>query len=318
MKRILLGAIALTAMGAVTAQELTGYAGGLRVKETKENTFTGGVAYTHPVGDYLGFSLSYWNEGHPTDHHRDGVAGQVWVRSGYNEPGWNFGAGAGQYYYFDTTELHSKGSTKYTNDHGWAAIYSLQATYHYENSRWYNQVQLNHISPSSGKDSTTLLVLGVGYQFSGVKGDKLHLEGPSTDEAITLMAGQGITNSLDSERATIAALEYRRAIGRYVDWTVTAINEGSTAQSKRNGVASQLWLIRSVSPKVEIGAGAGFYFNAKVPDADGQRSHKAGLISIATRYHLTRRVVGEVTWNRVVSDYHRDADLFLMGLGYSF
>ncbi len=318
MKRIVLSVVALATVGVVSAQELTGYAGSLRVKATDQSTFTGGVAYAHPLNDYLGFSLSYWNEGHPTDHHRDGVAGQVWVRSGPNEPGWSFGAGAGQYYYFDTTELHSTGATKYTNDHGWAALYSLQATYHYQNSRWYNQVQLNHISPSSGKDATNSLVFGVGYQFGGVKGDKLHLEEAATDESITLMAGQGITNSLDSERATIAALEYRRAVGRYVDWTVTAINEGNTAQSKRNGVATQLWLIRSVSQKVEIGTGAGFYFNGKVPDAEGQRSHKAGLISIGARYHLTKRIVGEATWNRVVSDYHRDADLFLMGLGYSF
>jgi hypothetical protein len=318
MKHLLFGAAALAAWGAATAQELSAYAGALRVSETQQRTFTGGVAYAHPVNDHLGFSLSYWNEGHPTDHHRDGVAGQVWVRSGTNQPGWSFGAGAGQYYYFDTTELHSNGRTKYTNDHGWAAVYSLQATYHYPDSRWYNQVQLNHIAPSSGKDATTALVAGVGYQFGGVRGDKLHLDGPNTDEALTLMAGQGITNSLDSERASIAALEYRRAVGRYIDWTVTAINEGNTAQSKRNGVATQLWLIRSVSPRVEIGTGAGFYFNVRVPDAEGQRSHKAGLVSIGVRYHLSKRIVGEATWNRVVSDYHRDADLFLTGLGYSF
>lgn len=317
MQRLLLSAVALAAAAAAPAQELTGYAGALRVNEAHEHTFTAGVSFTNPVNDYLALSLSYLNEGHPTDHHRDGIAGQIWLRTGYNKPGWTFGAGAGQYYYFDTTELHSDGPTKYTNDHGWAAIYSLQATYHYPDSRWYNQVQINRISPT-GKDSTTSLVLGVGYQFNGVKGDKLHKEGSATDEAVTFMAGQGITNSLDSERATIAAVEYRRAVGRYVDWTVTAINEGNTPQSKRNGVATQLWLIRSLNQKVELGMGAGPYFNVKVPDAEGQRSHKAGLISIGGRYHLAKRVVAQASWNRVVTDYHRDADLLLIGLGYSF
>lgn len=317
MQCILLGAVALAAAAAAPAQELTGYAGALRVNQANESSFSAGVSYAHPVHQHLGLSLSYLNEGHPTDHHRDGVAGQVWLRSGYNNPGWTFGAGAGQYYYFDTTELHSASGTRYTNDHGWAAIYSLQATYHYPDSRWYNQVQINRIAPS-GKDSTTALMLGVGYQFNGVKGDKLHLEGPTTDEALTLMAGQGISNSLDSERATIAALEYRRAVGRYLDWTVTAISEGHTAQSKRNGVATQLWLIRSLNQKVELGMGAGPYFNLKVPDADGQRSHKAGLVSIGGRYHLAKRIVAQASWNRVVTDYHRDADLLLIGLGYSF
>lgn len=318
MKRTLLAALTLAAAGVAPAQELTGYAGGLRVNEAHENTFTAGVSYAHPVTDYLALNLSYWNEGHPIDHHRDGIAGQVWVRTGPNEPGWSFGAGAGRYYLFDTTELHGAGATSYTNDHGWAALYSVQATYHYQNSRWYNQVQINRTSPS-GKNSTTALMLGVGYQFNGVKGDKLHLEeDASTDEALTVMAGQGINNSLSSETSVIEALEYRRAVGRYVDWTVTAINEGSTPQSKRNGVASQLWLVRSVSQQVEIEAGAGFYFNAKVPDGEGQRSHKAGLLSMGARYHLSKHIVGQALWNRVVSDYHRDADLFLIGLGYTF
>ena len=317
MQRILLGVVALAAAATAPAQELTGYAGALRVNETREHSFSAGASFTNPVNDYLALSLSYLNEGHPTGHHRDGVAGQIWLRSGYNKPGWTFGAGAGQYYYFDTSDLHSDSGAKYTNDHGWAAIYSLQATYHYPDSRWYNQVQINRISPT-GKDSTTSLMLGVGYQFNGVKGDKLHLEGPATDEAITLMAGQGITNSLSSETTAIAALEYRRAVGRYVDWTVTALYEGNTPQSKRNGVATQLWLIRSLNQKVELGMGAGPYFNVKVPDAEGQRSHKAGLVSIGGRYHLAKRVVAQASWNRVVTDYHRDADLLLIGLGYSF
>ncbi|MTV39285.1 hypothetical protein GM676_17060 [Duganella radicis] len=300
-----------------SAQEVTAYGGVLRVKEADEATFSAGASYSHPLGEHFALSLSYLNEGHPLSHHRDGVASQVWVRSGRNVPGWSFGAGVGQYYYFDTVDLHSRSGTRYSNDHGWANIYSVQATYHYPDSRWYNQVMVNRISPS-GKDATTSLMLGVGYQFNGVKGDKLHVEGPAADEALTVMAGQGITNSLRSESTAIGALEYRRAVGRYVDWTVTALYEGNTAQSKRNGVATQLWLIRSLNQKVELGMGAGPYFNAQVPDGRGQRSHRAGLVTVGARYHLDRRVVAEAAWNRVVTDYHRDADLLLIGLGYSF
>lgn len=309
--------LALAGAGASQAQELTGYAGALRVNETGESTFSAGVAYAHAVDDHLALNLSYWNEGHPADHHRDGVAGQIWLRTGLNEPGWHFGAGAGRYFYFDTTELHTSGASRYTNDHGWAAIYSLQATYHMPDSRWYGQLQLNRISPGD-KNSTTTLLLGAGYQFSGVKGDKLHLEAKGADQALTLMAGQGITNSLRSETALIGALEYRRSLGRYVDWSVSAIHEGSAPQNRRNGVATQLWLIRSVSRSTEIGAGAGPYFNFRVPDGEGQRSHKAGLLSLGARYHLNRQLVAQAWWNRVVTDYHRDADLFLAGLGYSF
>jgi hypothetical protein len=317
MQRTLMAAFALAAAGAATAQEVTAYGGALRVREADEMTFSVGASYSHPVSDHFALSLSYLNEGHPLAHHRDGVATQLWVRTGYNKPGWTFGAGAGQYYYFDTTDLHSPSGRRYTNDHGWATIVSLQATYHYPDSRWYNQVQINRITPDS-KDATTALMLGVGYQFNGVKGDKLHLVDATTDESISLMGGRGIRNSLRSEGSTIAALEYRRAVGRYVDWTVTAIDEGNAPQSKRNGVATQLWLIRSLSQKVELGMGAGWYFNAKVPDGNQARSHKAGLVSVATRYHLDKHVVGTVNFGRVVTDYHRDADLLLVGIGYSF
>lgn len=318
MRRLLLSSLALAAASTATAQELSAYGGALRVDRAQENSFSVGAAYTHGVNDHVAVSLSYLNEGHPTDHHRDGVAGQVWLRSGAGTPGWSFAVGAGQYYYFDTTELHSSDPAPYTNDHGRAAIYSLQTTYQWADSRWYSQLQLNRIAPHGGKDATTALMAGVGYRFNGVKGDKLHLEDAATDEALTLLAGQRITNSLASERERIGALEYRRAAGRYVDWTVTAINEGDGAGAQRNGVATQLWLIRSLTPRVELGAGAGFYFNAKVPDGEGQRSHKAGLVSVAGRYHLSLHIVAEALFNRVVTDYHRDADLLLIGLGYTF
>ncbi|WP_373991227.1 hypothetical protein [Duganella sp. BuS-21] len=317
MQRTLFAAAILATAGIASAQEVTVYGGGLRVKEADQATFSAGAAYSHPINEHLALSLSYLNEGHPLSHHRDGVAGQVWGRTRSNGSGWSFGAGIGQYYYFDTSDLHSQSGALYTNDHGWAAIYSVQATYHYADSRWYNQVQVNRITPS-GKDSTASLMLGVGYQFNGVKGDKLHVEGPAADEAITLMAGQGISNSLRSETALIGALEYRHAVGRYVDWTVTALHEGNSAQSQRNGVATQLWLIRSLSPKVELGMGAGPYFNLRVPDGEGQRSHRSGLMTVGARYHLDQRVVAEAAWNRVVTDYHRDADLLLVGIGYSF
>jgi len=39
---------------------------------------------------------------------------------------------------------------------------------------------------------------------------------------------------------------------------------------------------------------------------------------VASRYHWSRHVVGELSWSRVATDYHRDADLLLIGLGYSY
>lgn len=315
MRSTIFAAFALSAAAMVHAQDVTVQAGKLRVNDTGENTFSGALAYTHPLSEYMAVSVGYINEGHPENHHRDGFASQFWLRTPVNRYGLSFGAGAGKYYTFDTTYLDNG---EYTNDHNWASIYSLQATYQYPGSRWYNQVQLNRIAPRGSKDTTTAIMVGVGYRFDGVRGDKLHLDGPSTDEALTVMAGLGISNSTHSENSATTAIEYRRALGSYIDWTVTAINEGNSRTTRRNGVATQVWMIRSLNPKVEMGVGIGPYFTAKVPDGPGARTHKAGLVSVGGRYHLAKRIVAEASFNRVVTDYHRDADMLLMGLGYSF
>ena len=290
--------------------------GALQVNNpARETTFGAAIGYTHPAGDYAALSLTYLNEGHPDDHHRDGVAAQAWLRTHATEQGLTLAAGAGRYFYFDTSSLPTA-DEGYDNDHGWAPIYSLQAAWHFSN-RWYAQVQLNRVIPH-GKEGTTSLLVGAGYRFGGVRGDKLHLDGPSTDDTLTLLAGQTILNSFRSERATAGALEYRRAVGHYIDWTVTALNEGSSPQGARSGVATQLWLIRSLNQKVELGMGAGPYGAARVPDGPGARSHWSGLLSIASRYHFTKRIVGQVSWNRVATDYHRDTDVLLMGLVFSY
>ncbi|WP_229211463.1 MULTISPECIES: hypothetical protein [unclassified Duganella] len=316
-RRPLLLATLLLASAAAQAQDLSMQGGALRVSGTNENSFAVGVNYAQPVGDYLALSLGYLNEGHPHNHHRDGVSGQVWLRSHISEQGLSWGVGVGQYYYFDTSRP-SSGGEPYVNDHGWAPIYSVQATWHHPN-RWYTQVQVNRVIPTGAKDPTTSLLVGFGYRFDSVRGDKLHLDGgTSTDDTVTVLAGQSIVNSLESERSRATSIEYRRSVGRYVDWTVTGLSEGTSAGTHRTGVATQLWLIRSLNREVELGMGVGPYLALEVHDVPGTRSHKAGLVSVASRYHFTKQVVGTLSLNRVVTDYHRDADLLMVGLGYSY
>lgn len=308
----LLGALLLGLASAAQAQDVSLQGGLLHVNAKHENSFAAALNYTHPVGQYLAMSLSYLNEGHPAEHHRDGIAGQLWLRSRITAEGLSFGAAAGQYYYFDT----ARNGSDYTNDHGLAPIYSVQASWHYP-SGWYGQIQLNRIYPRS-KDATTNLLIGAGYRFDNVRGDKLHLDGPSTDDTITVMGGQSIVNSFNSERSKAHSIEYRRATGRYVDWTVSWVNEGTTARTRRNGIATQAWLIRSLSKNVELGMGAGPYGVLDHDDVPGSNSHLAALVSIGARYHISKRIVGQLLWQRVMTDYHRDADLLMLGLGASY
>lgn len=312
MRPTLLCTLLLLALGAdLRAQELSLVAGQLKVNEKDDRSFAAAVAYTHPVGDYAALSLTYLNEGHPQDHHRDGVAGQLWLRSKRPEQGLQLGVGAGRMFYFDTATA----SDGYNNDHGWAQIYSVVATWHFRN-RWFAQFQANRVSPSA-KDSTTSLLVGAGYHFDGVRGSKLHLSGPSADDTVTVSLGQAINNSMNSETARSASVEYRRAISPYIDWTVTWLEEGEKAGARRGGLATQAWLIRSLNDKIELGMGAGPYSSRTRQNGDKVTSLD-GLVSIAARYHINQRLVGQLSWNRVVTDYHRDADVLLLGLGAAF
>ena len=58
-----------------------------------------------------------------------------------------------------------------------------------------------------------------GYRYDGVPGAKLHLQNWAHDDTLTLSTGHTIVNSLRSESARPFTLEYRRAAGKYVDWT---------------------------------------------------------------------------------------------------
>nr|WP_314608069.1 hypothetical protein [uncultured Janthinobacterium sp.] len=297
------------------AQDISGMAGALKVNATNERTFVAAVSYTQPVNNYSAVSLSYINEGHPQDHHRDGMAGQVWLRTKNVEQGLMLGAGVGRYFFFDTARTDD-GLHNFANDHGWGSIASLQARWQFDN-RWYAQAQLNRIKPD-GKDNTTHLLIGAGYRYDGVPGAKLHLQNWAYDDTLTLSTGHTIVNSFRSETARPFTLEYRRAAGKYVDWSATLIDEGGTALAHRRGLAAQLWLIRSLNEKVEFGMGGGPYMAWDARDTPGHDARLNGLLSAVARYHVNRHWVAHVVWNRVVTDYHRDADVFLVGVGRKF
>jgi hypothetical protein len=71
-------------------------------------------------------SADYLKEGHPKQHHRDGLGAQFWLHTAVPQRGWSFAAGIGPYYYFDTT-TGSGSLSDYRNDHGWGQLMSLSA-----------------------------------------------------------------------------------------------------------------------------------------------------------------------------------------------
>jgi hypothetical protein len=66
-----------------------------------------------------------------------------------------------------------------------------------------------------------------------------------SNNEVTILLGRTILNSDNSESANAGSLEYRRGLWRYVDVTASYIHEDGQIQSRRDGVAVQLWATRA-------------------------------------------------------------------------
>jgi hypothetical protein len=308
----------------VNAQELL-FLGGLSHEGGLEATsYAWSVDYNHSLGENTYLSLGWFNEGHLGDHHRDGPATQLWGRVNFRDRRLSLAVGLGPYAYFDT-QLAAEGVT-YANDHGFGLIYSAGLSW-YSTQRWLLQLRINHIATDTPIDTTNLL-FGVGYQLEapstpGPRPYASSHQQNTTRNELTLFAGQTILNSFQSENSTAYALEYRRGLGPFVDWTLGWLHEGGNHIIRRNGATTQLWLVRPfLHDRLALGAGAGAYFvvnkehlTENTDDADETIS---AIISLTASYRLNSRWLARLSWNRIATDYSRDTDVILVGGGYRF
>lgn len=310
------------ASGSAAAQEFALYSGPL--KSGPDHTYSWSMDYTEGFGQYFAGSVTWLNEGHIPDHHRDGQLVQVWGRLPLAQRRLVFSLGVGPYRYFDT-EVAKQG-LGYSNTHGWGVVYSARATW-YSTHRWTANLQLNRVQVSSGP-STTALLVGIGYQLDapdtpGPRDFALARTHKVTNNEITLMAGQTILNSLDSQTSVAEAVEYRRGITNFIDATIGYLHEGNGLAARRDGGTAQLWLTRAFfDDRLTLGAGAGLYAAIHHGSDGDARSTGDGilsaLVSVSASYRLTDHWAARVTWNRVMTRYSRDTDVILGGIGYRF
>jgi hypothetical protein len=302
------------------AQDASLLAGGMRADTDEDNTsFAVNVGYTHHLGNYVSVSADYLNEGHPKFHHRDGIGTQLWLHTLIPEKGWSFGAGFGPYYYFDTTTGNGT-IGDYRNDHGWGQLMSVNAIYHLH-SQAYIEARVSHTHGITSHDSSMVMV-GLGYELGSVP-RAIRLENADTgDNLIMALAGRSIVNSLKSETSTSTGLEYRRTLTPNMEWSVMLLDEGKVDASARKGVASQLWLLRPFTERTVLEMGFGAYAmrdQLDRMDTHAEReNHVAPLASIGMRYRITDRWRAQLTWSRVITNYERDSDVFLLGAGLAF
>lgn len=223
--------------GHASAQEFALYVGPLIGEDS--HSYGWALDYTEGFGQYFAGSFTWLNEGHISDHHRDGPLVQVWARYPLAQRRLVVAVGMGPYGYFDTQAAEQ--GAGYSNMHGWGGVYSARATW-YSSQRWTANLQLNRVQVTRGP-STTALMLGAGYQLDAPdtpapRDFALRRTQKVTNNEVTLLGSATILNSPESEVSAAEALEYRRGLTNYLDATLGYLHEGGGLTARRDGVTA--------------------------------------------------------------------------------
>lgn len=304
-----------------SAQELYLLGGGLGDTATSDRSYSWSLEYMHSLGEYTAYSISYLNEGHLPNNHRDGVTAQFWVRTKKIHKQFVLAAGVGPDYYYDTL-LAQKGSG-FSDTHGLGAAFSL-AGFWYTDSPWVIQLRNNWIKTNN--IDTWSVTVGLGYQLDysqkQIPASEAQTNKKTTDNEISILIGQSTINSADSQESVAETIEYRRGIARHLDWTVAIINEGDNRLANRSGILTELWAVRDfANDHMAIGVGLGPYFlidRHRSPQLTQDWYSVAGVISLSASYRFNPNWLVRFTWNRIATNYDRDADVIMIGPGYRF
>jgi hypothetical protein len=297
----------------------------MNTADFKHSSYSWQVDYRQNFYRNFAASVVYINEGHVPGHHRDGTAFLVWARLPFGENRFAVSLGLGAYSYYDT-QLLPNGETG--NIHGTAPIFSVAATGYFAN-RWLYRGMLNRTNPAHQMKVNTA-VLGLGYWFGqerkpipGKLGDAPEERGYVTGHELTLFGGQSVVNTFLSPSARAYALEYRRGLVPHIDWTASLVYEGYPEIVRRSGFTTQVWAVNTFfRNRVTVGIGIGPYvFIDRKHPVLPERSNPAAvapLVSLTLSRRLSEHWNARLVFDRVASSYNRDADIFLLGVGYGW
>lgn len=322
MKKALLVFFLVSLVWPAYAQEINFYFGEIRHTETNDDSYTWALEYLDELGENTAFSVSWLNEGHLPNHHRDGQSIQFWGRTRPFDERFSLSAGIGPYLFYDTTP-RSIGLSKATR--GLAVIFSLGATWRMDDS-WLIQLRSNLVKTGSTFD-TYSLALGIGYQLDSPPSSVLAIKEPAqiaktTTNEVTFFVGRTNVNDFNTPSTVCLAAEYRRGLSRHVDMTIGWLSEGKDQRVYRTGPLAQLWAVRSFyKERLALGAGAGFHVDVSSNDPTTELDDKstfAGAVSFTASYRFQSPWLTRISWNRIVTHYDRDTDAIIGGLGYRF
>ncbi|NVN89668.1 MAG: hypothetical protein HXX11_03620 [Desulfuromonadales bacterium] len=324
--RIILLLLLMVIPEMATAGELFGLYGVTKEVDSPYNSFAYQVEYREGLGENFAASASYLNEGHLPNHHRDGLTPiMLWGRTNLLDRRLSLAIGAGPYLFADTTKIN--GIVR--DDHNVGGLFAVSATL-YTQSRILLQARANWVVTGKSIDTLTGLV-GIGYQL-----DPPLSTGPlptpptqaekTTNNELSVYVGQTVVNNPGSPKSVATCVEYRRGLLRYLDVSLAWLNEGDNELVRRNGALGQFWLVRSfLNDHLSLGGGFGAYLaidkRKGATAGQGGSSFASGVLSVTASVRdfgfnpdLSLRFI----MNRIVTNYDRDTDIFLLGLGYRF
>lgn len=320
---LLLAVFLAVAGPALSAQELDVLGGASTTASGSHGSYTYEVDYLQDFYRNFSASVSYLNEGHVPGHRRDGTALELWGRVPFAASHLALAVGGGVYNYYDTQVQPGGGSV---NVHGTAPIVSAAGTF-YLSDRWFLRAQVNRINPRQDLKMNTAAV-GLGYWFgNGSRPEAGHLEESReaehyvTPSELTAFVGQSVVNTVFDPKGRAYAGEFRHGLFPHVDWTASYLNEGNPQIIRRNGFLTQLWAVNAFMDNrfsMGIGFGPYFYIDKKNPAQANGKSvpSPAGMESLTFAQRIAQRWLMRLTFNRVASNNNRDADIFLLGVGY--
>jgi len=301
------------------AEEFNVLGGILHTTTDSDRTYTWQLEYRQQFQENFAFSISYLNEGAFPAHSRDGHTAQLWARVPVANNRLALAIGAGPYFYYDTIPYLSSGFS--LNDHGWGALVSLDATL-YTRSRWLFLMRGNWAATGSSID-TVSASLGVGYRLGDDtapthRTDEIDTFDQTARNELTLYAGEVSVHNKGPAHSFAAGIEYRRQLLRHLEWTAGALYESHNSLSLRYGLATQLWLCQTFfDDSLHLGIGAGPYVSYDRRRTEEGQEHKLTVsktIAMTTGYRFTPAWGTRFTWHRVITNYERDADIWLFGI----
>jgi hypothetical protein len=304
------------------AHELYLLGGALGDTASRSRSYTWSLEYMHGINEQSAFSVSWLNEGHLPNNHRDGIAAQLWGRTKRLDNRFVFATGIGPYYYYDT-EFAGRGR-RFSDSHGLGGVFSLAGLW-YTESPWVIQLRANIVKTNN--IDTFSAMIGVGYQLDSSSAPRP--PGESTPQSennpkneITAFVGQTIANSFDSRNSTAGSVEYRRGVAPHLDWTVAWLYEGDDHHSRRHGIMSQIWAVQSFNQEhLTLGIGIGPYVLVDRYSGSSRNESAdplAGMITLSASYRLGTHWLSRISWNRMTTNDNHDSDVILAGAGYRF